>query len=172
MSTAAPVAPRPVRSAASTVRRIVVIVLLFALVIVTAIGLSGLLGRLIDPNATLVALDPTSLALSLAFTLVGSPLMLLLWWLAWRRLDDPAERGSLAWGLYLAGASTLALVVALTSGLTALAGLVDGDWLPGEAATAISWRSVPTAQKSHSRAERRRSVTSATTASSPPTADG
>ncbi len=142
MTTPVAVTLRPVRSAASTVRRIVVILLLLALVIVTAIGLSGLLGRLIDPNATLVGLDPTSLALSLAFTLVGGPLTLLLWWLAWRRLDDPAERGSLAWGLYLAGASTLALIVTLNSGLTALTALIEGEWLPGEAATAVSWSAV------------------------------
>ena len=71
---AARTAPAPAAgSAQPTVRRLIVYTLLFALVVVTAIGLSGLLGRLLGAGTVLVAGDVAGLARSLAFTLIGGP---------------------------------------------------------------------------------------------------
>jgi hypothetical protein len=89
-------------SAQGAVRRLIVYTLLFVLVTIAAIGLSGLLRRLLEVDDPLVLGDNTGLALSLAFTLIGGPLAALLWWAVWRRLADESERSSLAWGLYVA----------------------------------------------------------------------
>ncbi len=62
-----------------TVRRLIVYILLFALVVVAAVGLSGLLGRLLAAGAALAAGDVAGLARSLAFALIGGPLAAVLW---------------------------------------------------------------------------------------------
>ena len=87
----------------ATLRRLILYVLLFALVIIAASGVGGLLNRLFHTASVLVTGDPASLALPLAFTLIGGPLALLLWWFAWRRLSDSAERTAVGWSLYLSG---------------------------------------------------------------------
>ena len=88
-------------AAQSVVRRIVVFVILFALVVVAATGVSGLIERVIGAGRALTT-DDSGLALSLAFALIGAPLAGVLWWWERRRLaSDPAERASLVWSLYL-----------------------------------------------------------------------
>ena len=72
-------------AAVPTVRRLIIYVLLFALVVIGAIGLAGLLGRLLNVGVELVAGDTAGLARSLAFALIGGPLAGLLWWMVWRR---------------------------------------------------------------------------------------
>ncbi|WP_241981150.1 DUF5671 domain-containing protein [Cryobacterium algoritolerans] len=124
-----------------TVRRIIVFTLLFALVVITAIGLSGLLGRLLDAGNALASSDITGLARSLAFTLIAGPFAAVLWWLLWRRMGQD-ERSSLAWGLYLAGMSTVALVSASATLLTCAAALVRTDWQPRNLATGVVWAGV------------------------------
>ncbi|BDZ54993.1 DUF5671 domain-containing protein [Agromyces marinus] len=124
------------------VRRLIVFVLLFALVTIAAIGVSGLLDRALESGRGLAGDDPTGLAVSLAFTLIGGPLAALLWWAAWRRLAEPAERGSVAWGIYLAGMTTVSLVVATSALATTLVDLVDADWNPGAFTIALTWAAV------------------------------
>ena len=102
-------------SALLTLRRLILYVLLFALVVIVAIGLSGLLERLFSTGAVLASMDVAGLARSLAFTLVGGPLAGLLWWVVWRRLDDAAERSAAGWGLYLTAAYAVSLIVATSS---------------------------------------------------------
>lgn len=132
----------PARSVQATVRRIIVFLLLFVLVIVAATGLAGLIGRILDVEPTLARDDTSALALSLAFTLIGGPLTAVLWRVMWRRLTELAERGSFAWGFYVAAASTVSLIIASSSAIAALSALVDGQWLPSEAATALVWLGV------------------------------
>ncbi|MCO4265153.1 DUF5671 domain-containing protein [Pseudarthrobacter raffinosi] len=103
------------RSAQLTLRRLILYVLLFALVVIAAIGLSGLLERLFSTGAVLVSTDVAGLARSLAFTLIGGPLAALLWWVVWKRLDDGAERVSAGWGLYLAAVYAVSLIVFVTA---------------------------------------------------------
>ncbi len=105
-------------------RRLVVIVLLFALVVIAANGLSGLLERLLRSGQVLAGDSVAGLALSLAFTLVGGPLAALLWWLVWRRLDEDAERAAPSWGLYVAAVYTMSLVISATSLLAMAASVI------------------------------------------------
>lgn len=120
-------APATAGPAQRTVRRLIVYMLLFALVVVAAVGFSGLLGRLLAAGTPLAAGDVAGLARSLAFALIGGPLAAVLWWTVWRRLGEEPERGSVAWGLYLAGASTLALLLASTNLLGSAATLLGGQ---------------------------------------------
>ncbi|TXN28821.1 hypothetical protein FVP33_16375 [Lacisediminihabitans profunda] len=124
-------------------RRVIVFVLLFAMVAITASGVSGLLGRLFDAaNYRLASNDVAGLALSLAFSLVAGPLAAVLWWLLWRRMAVAAERSSLSWGLYLAGMSTVALITFTAALLQTLSALVRGSWQPYGLGTAIAWGAV------------------------------
>ena len=133
----------------STVRRVIVFVLLFAFVTLAAAGLSGLLGRLFDgllevlPGDTgrLAGSDVSGLAQSLAFTLIAGPFAAVLWWLLWRRMAGD-ERSALAWGLYVAAMSTVAVITSTTALLGAAAALVGGDRQPHGLATALVWAAV------------------------------
>lgn len=126
--------------AQGTVRRVIVFLLLFVLVCLTASGLAGLLGRLFEVRPEF-DIGIGGLALSLAFTLVGGPLAAVLWWFAWRRLDGP-DRGSVAWGLYLTAISFTALVVFTSALLGMFADLIAGRWDPTALGTAIAWLAV------------------------------
>lgn len=129
-------------AAAPTVRRLIVLVLLFALVVIGAIGIAGLVGRLLNAGAELVAGDTAGLARSLAFALIGGPLAGLVWWLVWRRAGMPAERISVAWGLYVAGMSVVALVTSASSLLSAASNLVGGTWRSQAFATGLVWAGI------------------------------
>ncbi|WP_441792339.1 DUF5671 domain-containing protein [Leifsonia sp. YAF41] len=131
-----------VGSAQQTVRRVIVYVLLFALVTIGAIGLSGLLARLLETGSDLADGGTTGLALSLAFTLVGGPLAALLWWSVWRKLRGEAERSSLTLGLYLAGMYVVSLITFSLALVATASALVDGAWEPREFATGIVWAGV------------------------------
>lgn len=127
MTETQPSAPVQASGAGATVRRIVIYVLLLILVITAAIGLAGLLGRLIDTSGrTVFELD--SLSRSLAFALIAGPLALVLWWLSWRRLSEQDERRSLWWGLYLTIAYTISLTTATFALLSFLASLLNPEW--------------------------------------------
>lgn len=144
MSTStAPTSPAPT-SGLATLRRLILYVLLFALVVIAASGAGGLLERLFRTASTLVSGDVTGLALSLAFTLIGGPLALLLWWFVWRRLDDEAERRAPGWGLYLTGMYAVSLIIATTSLLdllTSFIGTQESQW-PSPLANVIVWAAI------------------------------
>ncbi|MEX1078715.1 MAG: DUF5671 domain-containing protein [Homoserinimonas sp.] len=128
-------------SGVQTVRRVITYTLLFVMVTLAAIGLSGLLGRLLDVGDELVA-DSSGLAQSLAFALIAGPLAAVLWWLIWRGLSDERDRSSVAWALYLAFASTVALITAASALFSAIASLVVGRWYSTEFATGVVWAGV------------------------------
>jgi hypothetical protein len=138
----APYAPAPGSSAGQTVRRLIVYTLLFALVVIAAIGVQTLLGLIIDPDALLVGENTSIIAQGLAFTLIGGPLAAVLWWFLWRRLADPVESGALAWGVYISGMSIVALISASTALLGFVAALIDGDWNGSGLATGAVWVAV------------------------------
>ena len=95
------------------VRRFFQYLLLFGLLVVTASGLSGLLGRALEPGA-LVSGDQSELALSVAFTVVGLPLFAALALWSRRRLaEDPREASSLGWTFYSTVAALTSLSVAM-----------------------------------------------------------
>ena len=124
-------------SAGVIVRRLIVYVLLFALMMIAAGGLSGLLGRLIDARSVLAGDGASGLAQSLAFAVIGGPLAAVLWQVNWTRLRDPAERVSLGWGLYVSAVSTVSLVTSANALLGAAAAGIDGEWRSQEIATGI-----------------------------------
>jgi hypothetical protein len=128
---------------AHAIRRFFQYALLFALLVVTSVGLSGLLGRALD-RAPIVALDDTALARNLAFTVVGLPLYLALaLWSRRRLLADPLERVSVGWALYMTAASLTSLVVAMTSLQSVLAWAVDvGPHDPTAVARVVVWGAV------------------------------
>ena len=129
----------PAQGAGRSVRRFIVYSLLFILVILAGIGISGLLGRLLDAWTVVTDGDTTGLALNLAFSLIAGPLAFILWWLAWRGLAERAERDSVLWGLYLAGMTTVTLVTAVCSLLIGVVALIGGDFDPFPLANGIVW---------------------------------
>ncbi|MGM9470465.1 DUF5671 domain-containing protein [Pseudarthrobacter sp. YS3] len=134
----------PAGAAQLTLRRLILYVLLFALVVIAAIGLSGLLERLFSTGAVLASVDVAGLSRSLAFTLIGGPLAALLWWFVWKRLDDIAERASSAWGLYLTAIYAVSLIVSTTSllGLAAnFIGRQEPQWA-GLLSTGLVWAAI------------------------------
>jgi hypothetical protein len=110
------------------VRRFFQYLLLLGLLVVAAIGISGLLGRALE-RGTLARADETALARSLTFTLVGLPLLVALA-LVTRRLlrQQPEEGRSLAWAAFVTIASLTTLGVTVSSLQTVL------DWAVGAGA--------------------------------------
>ncbi len=96
-----------------SVRRFFQYLLLYALIVVSALGLSGLLGRLLE-RSTLVVSDKTDLARNLSFVVVGIPLFLFLaFWTRRRFAEDPTEPRSFGWGFYVTMTSITSLAVAM-----------------------------------------------------------
>lgn len=96
------------------VRRVFQYLLLYGLLVVLGMGLSGLLGRLIQTDV-LATGDDVGLARDLAFTVVGGPLFAgLALWSRRRFAEDADEARSLGWALYVTAASLTSLVVAMT----------------------------------------------------------
>lgn len=99
------------------VRRFFQFGLLFALTVISGVGLSGLIGRLLDIGTSLTS-DRNALALESSFTVVGIPLLILVG--TWTRrtfAKDPREKETPAWNLYLTAVSILALILNLTAQL-------------------------------------------------------
>lgn len=132
--------------AQGVLRRIIVLVVLYALVVIAAIGLSGLVERVLAGGTEVIAEDSgTVLARSLAFALIAGPLAAVLWWWESRHLADPAdpsERDSVMWGLYLVAMTLTALITATVGLGGAAAAGIDGRWDPAALATGIVWAAV------------------------------
>ncbi|MET0886355.1 MAG: DUF5671 domain-containing protein [Mycetocola sp.] len=138
----APYAPLPGPTAGQTVRRLIVYTLLFVLVVITAIGVQTLLSLALVPDTLLVGNNTSTVAQGLAFTLIGGPLAAVLWWILWRRLADPSERGAIEWGLYTSAVLVVALVSSSSALLSAIASLIDGDWDELALGTGLVWAAV------------------------------
>ncbi|MDR6556796.1 hypothetical protein J2809_001138 [Arthrobacter pascens] len=137
MSTVRPDTAPPPHAALTTVRRLILFLLLFSLVLIGTSGLSGLLGRLLSSGTSLAERDVGGLARSLAFALVGGTLAAILWWLVWRRLRESGERAALSWGLYVSGVYVVALITFTTALLGLASSAIGGDspqWYSGAAA--------------------------------------
>jgi hypothetical protein len=132
--------------AVPTVRRLVVFVLLFVLVLIGASGVAGLFERLLVSGTALAGNDVGSLARSLAFGLVGGSIAAVLWWLVWRRQGEEAERSSVAWGLYVSAVYIVALITSVTAVLGAVSQLIGllarpASGAAGAVAEGLEWRS-------------------------------
>ena len=88
-------------------------VVLLALLIASASGISGLLGMVID-RADVIASDSSELALNLSLVLVGTPLLVALGLRTRKRIAiDPVETMSPGWTLF----ATVAIIATLTVAL-------------------------------------------------------
>lgn len=130
-------------SGSQVVRRFFQYLLLAGLLIVAAIGISGLLARALDPDPTPDP-DRTQLALQLAFVIIALPLWVALaWWTRARAGRDPAEYASREWAAYLTVVGVVSLITAMVGWYRTLSMLTGaapyaGSWL----ATAIVWSAV------------------------------
>ncbi|WP_300007545.1 DUF5671 domain-containing protein [Pseudonocardia sp.] len=118
------------RADGHTVRQLFQYLLLYGLLVTVAVGLSGLLGRLVEAEV-LVRSDRVELARDLAFTVVGGPLLVVV--ALWSRRNlarDPGEARSPGWVFFATAACLTALVMAMTGLDQALrwaTGLADHD---------------------------------------------
>ncbi len=97
------------------VRRFFQLLLLFGLSIISAVGISGLLGRLIHVG-TVISNDKGTLAMESAFTLVGFPIFIAIaFWTRNTVKKDPEELKTYAWNLYLTGISLLSLILLINA---------------------------------------------------------
>ena len=114
------------------VRRFFQMGLLFGLAIISAVGVTGLLGRAI-PIGTILNEDRGNLALQSAFTVVGVPLFLII--ANWARKSirqDAEELQTLAWNLYLTGISIISLILVINAQISIYDGLFKGAAIRGE----------------------------------------
>ena len=87
--------------------------LLFALLVISNIGLSGLLTRLLEVGQSL-ATDNAALARDVTFAVVGVPLLAgIAIWTRNTITKDPKETSSFAWGMFTTVALTTSLVVSM-----------------------------------------------------------
>ena len=129
----------PANGGVHTVRRVITYLLLLIMVIIAAIGVSGLLERLFTINRVVLYADTYGLAQSLAFALIAGPLAALLWWLTWRDTASARDRASVAWSVYLVVTSTIALLTFTIALFTWAADAVLGNAEPSSLAIAIVW---------------------------------
>ena len=95
------------------IRNVFQYVVLLALLVASASGLSGLLGMVID-RADVVKADSSELALNLSLLFVGVPLLVIVGlWTKRRIARDPLETESPGWTLFVTIAVIAPLVVAL-----------------------------------------------------------
>jgi len=125
------------------VRQLFQYLLLLGLVFVTAVGVAGLLAAAFAQSTTIVVSD-SAIARSVAFTVVGLPLLTgVALWSRRTLADDPAEARSVAWMLYLSAASLVSLLVALFALHDVASWLLDlRPFHPQALANAIVWTAV------------------------------
>lgn len=122
-----------------SVRRFFQYSVLYGLVVVVAIGVSGLLARALEQSAAVAGGD-VDLAGALTFTLVGLPILLgvVVWTRAVHR-RDAEERAAVAWAVYLTITALSALVTSMAELHAVLSGAVTGRWEPGPAVALLVW---------------------------------
>lgn len=125
-----------------SVRRFFQYVLLFALLVVAAIGVGDLLAQLVD-RPELVR-DEGDLARALAFVLVGLPVLAgLAVWTRRRLRADPEEARSLGWAAYLTLAALTAAVVAVVALYDVVStALLDGSLAAASLIRLVVWAAV------------------------------
>ncbi len=129
----------PATGGVQTVRRVIMYFLLGIMVIIAAIGLAGLVERLLTNAPTDIYFDNYGLAQSLAFALIAGPLAAVLWWLIWRESAIAKDRASIAWPVYLAIMSTVALLTFTLGLFTWGAELVAGLAQPYGISAGVIW---------------------------------
>jgi hypothetical protein len=125
---------------ASALRNFFQYALLLALMLVVTNGLSGLIGRFINPSAMVIA-DDASLARNLSFVIVGLPLLvgIGLWTRKGFQADSHRAKEPMA-ALFVTLATLIALVIALSSSIELLRNIASNDAFDGQTfANAVVW---------------------------------
>jgi hypothetical protein len=108
-------------SSGHAVRRFFQYALLFGLVIIVAVGIAGLINRLISP-ASLLAVDQVSLARNTSFVLVGIPVLFgVATWTKRTIKSDSTEVKSFGWAAYMLLITVASLGTAMVGVATLLA---------------------------------------------------
>ena len=126
-----------------SIRRLFHYSLLYFSVIISGVGVGGLLGRTLD-FGKVIAESRTDLARNLSFAIVGVPLVYLFSkWSIKNLREDATERSSLAWQAYLTITSITSLVIALNGLHDTLSWLIGNDPYRGNAlAQLVIWSSI------------------------------
>ncbi len=126
-----------------SIRRLFHYSLLYFSVIISGVGVSGLLGRTLD-FGKVIAESRTDLARNLSFAIVGVPLVYLFSrWSIKNLREDTTERSSLAWQAFLTITSITSLVIALNGLHDTLSWLIGNDPYRGDAlAQLVIWTSI------------------------------
>lgn len=118
------------------IRQLIVYAFTFGLMVLLAIGVSRLLGLLLPEGPVLGGSAAGDVAAAVSFTVVAAPALLWMWRYVSRKVDtDPTERSSPAWGLFLAVAELVFLLVAFLGLGTGLAWLVGLEAVGSRALT-------------------------------------
>ena len=128
---------------AHTARNVVQYGFLLTALFTAAAGITRLVGTAL-PAEALAGRRAEDVALGLSLTIVAAPAWVLLWRVVARRLaDDPSERASTSWALYVSAAATVSLVTALVQAVQVGRWLVGvRDYRPGAVAAATVWGGV------------------------------
>lgn len=95
----------------NSVRRFFQFLLMYGLLVVSGVGLYGLLGRLLRGDSIVIS-DQTGLARNFSFVVVGIPLYALLaFWTRRKFVADPIEAKSFGWTFYITASSITALLI-------------------------------------------------------------
>ena len=122
------------------VRLFIQYALAFGLFIIFTVGLAGLLSRVLD-TTNIVTTDQSSLASSLAFVVVGGPLLAgILIWFKKSIAQNPAEGHGFVPTFFATLATVISLLVFLSSAIAALRNLINEDAVFGfTVSRAIIW---------------------------------
>ena len=132
----------PSESGGVSLRRFFQYALLFTVVMIVAIGASGLLAELI-PGETVIRRSDSTTARSIAFLIVGGPALYALARWVRRGLADEDDRQSFAWAAYLGVAAITGLITAATGALgVAEAALGGREFEPVDLSRLIVWGAV------------------------------
>lgn len=123
-----------------SIRHVFQYLILFGVMIISGVGVSGLLGRALDWGRVIVE-SRTDLARNLTFAIVGLPLSYLL--IRWNQRDfmrDARDRYSLAWQGYLTLATITTLSLAISGYHDILSWVIGNDPYSGNAAArTLTW---------------------------------
>ena len=120
--------PKGVKVQPHSLRRAFQYIILYGLVTVVGIGLSGLVSHLLEGDKVVVT-DKVALALELSFTLVGIPIIIFLGLWSHRQLKkDPTEKLSSGFQFYLYATSITSLLFTMVAFIDLL------RWAVGDAA--------------------------------------
>lgn len=123
-----------------SVRRFFQYTFLLGAYLLVATGVGGLVAEFLPGRGSVITRDDTTLALTFSFLLVGIPSLFGLAKWTQRQIEQPSERGSLGWALFLGAASIISLLVSTILGFQGLStAFAGGSFRVDLLAIAMVW---------------------------------